>query len=258
MEEENPPDCVDSPASLVSEVAEEISAPATPSRTQMSFTGLDGSRNFMTPDTSVNVTFYTAMPIEEESVLPAKVTPCSYPDSSPLTVCPHPGRSGGEKTAWEERDRYTSPVPFSRRQHRNVDDDAVVWGIRSPKSYTPEGLRPRRSIEEIRAKLGLRLLDVNSHTKARPRSPQVSSTSNTQSSELAVSPGPIDINYCSNEMPTAKKTNVSFSSSRSQSLVHHTSIQRSVILEFDEENTDSSGSYGRRSRSSGNSKSIDR
>lgn len=71
--------------------------------------------------------------------------------------------------------RYASPEGDRKKRNRH-------W---LPK-YTPEGLKPRRSIEEISASIGVRLLDAN-----------------TKKSQEQI---------CNVNLKTAKKTNVSFSS----------------------------------------------
>ena len=82
---------------------------------------------------------------------------------------PHEGSSRLKKT------RYSSPDNEARRRNR----------YELPK-YTPEGLKPRRSIEEISASLGICLLDINAE---KPKE-----------------------QICDSKLKTTKKTNVSFSS----------------------------------------------
>lgn len=76
-----------------------------------------------------------------------------------------------------KKTRYASPEDHRKKRNRYL----------LPKTnYTPEGLKPRRSIEEISASLGICLLNIN----AKKSQEQI----------------------CNDNIKTAKKTNVSFSS----------------------------------------------
>lgn len=157
---------------------------------------------YMTPNTSLkdhnasqDLSFVTAKQttqttiVDQRDMKPTKNKASARSSDRRMQLANEPSQRKSSK--------YSSPI--SKRKVAGVLRNRMHM-----PNYTPEGLKPRRSIEEISASLGLRLLDMNSNVPEQ---------------------------ICSNNVRTAKKTNVSFSSYHTIYKLSSSCVQQALVLE---------------------------